>query len=185
MANESFSEARLLLTRSNRSAKVGEMAEKTRYFLALSDFYSQDYEFSGIQLKSLGRQYTSYYANDALELRLWLQTITSMDSTDQRNVSFPRAMFEELKGNKSKAKDMLWKLPRSKQPFSAYAFVALYSTGAELEEYVAALDAFLANQKNTPLKEQLMWLRAQSAFHISVQDSSLLSSKPCIRITRS
>jgi len=178
IANESFSEARLLLTRSNRSAKVGEMAEKTRYFLALSDFYSQDYEFSGIQLKSLGRQYTSYYANDALELRLWLQTITSMDSTDQRNVSFPRAMFEELKGNKSKAKDMLWEIARDlNNPFSANAFVALYSTGAELEEYVAALDAFLANQKNTPLKEQLMWLRAQSAFHISVQDSSLLSSK--------
>ena len=73
---------------------------------------------------------------------------------------------------------MLWEIARDlNNPFSAYAFVALYSTGAELEEYVAALDAFLANQKNTPLKEQLMWLRAQSAFHISVQDSSLLSSK--------
>ena len=41
IANESFTEARLLLTRSNRSAKVGEMAEKTRYYLALSDFYSK------------------------------------------------------------------------------------------------------------------------------------------------
>ncbi len=177
MANESFTEARLLLTRSNRSAKAGEMAEKTRYFLALSDFYSGDYEFSAIQLKSLGRQYTSYYANDALELRLWLQTINAMDSTAQLNVAFPRAMLEELKGNNTKAEVALWEIARSEtNPFSGYAFVVLYSLGANLEEYVTALDNYLVNQQNTPLREQLMWLRAQAAFHLNAQDSSLLSS---------
>lgn len=177
ITNESFTEARLLLTRSNRSAKVGEMAEKTRYYLALSDFYSQDYEFSGIQLKSLGRQYTSYYANNALELRLWLQTITAMDSTAQFNVSFPKAMLEELKGNNTKAKAMLWEIARNQSnPFSGYAFKILYSLGADLEEYVTALNDYLVNEKSTPLRENLMWLRAQAAFYFSAQDSSSLSS---------
>lgn len=178
ITNESFSEARLLLTRSNRSAKVGEMAEKTRYYLALSDFYSRDYEFSGIQLKSLGRQYTSYYANNALELRLWLQTIKAMDSTAQFNVTFPKAMLEELKGNNTKAKAMLWEIARNQSnPFSGYAFKILYSLGADLEEYITALNDYLVNEKSTPLRENLMWLRAQAAFYFSAQDSSSLSSE--------
>ena len=178
ITNESFTEARLLLTRSNRSAKVGEMAEKTRYYLALSDFYSRDYEFSGIQLKSLGRQYTSYYANNALELRLWLQTITAMDSTAQFNVTFPKAMLEELKGNNTKAKAMLWEIARNQSnPFSGYAFKILYSLGADLEEYITALNDYLVNEKSTPLRENLMWLRAQAAFYFSAQDSSSLSSE--------
>jgi hypothetical protein len=177
MANESFTEARLLLTRSNRSAKAGEMAEKTRYFLALSDFYSGDYEFSAIQLKSLGRQYTSYYANDALELRLWLQAINAMDSTAQVHVAFPRAMLEELKGNNTKAEAMLWEIARNQSnPFSGYSYVVLYSLGADLEEYVTSLDKYLVDQKNTPLREQLMWLRAQAALHLNAQDSSSVSS---------
>ena len=178
IANESFTEARLLLTRSNRSAKVGEMAEKTRYYLALSDFYSKDYEFSSIQLKSLGRQYTSYYANNALELRLWLQTITAMDSTAQFNVTFPKAMLEELKGNNTKAKAMLWEIARNQSnPFSGYAFKILYSLGADLEEYITALNDYLVNEKSTPLRENLMWLRAQAAFYFSAQDYSSLSSE--------
>ena len=178
ITNESFTEARLLLTRSNRSAKVGEMAEKTRYYLALSDFYSRDYEFSNIQLKSLGRQYTSYYANNALELRLWLQTIKAMDSTAQFNVTFPKAMLEELKGNNTKAKAMLWEIARNQSnPFSGYAFKILYSLGADLEEYITALNDYLVNEKSTPLRENLMWLRAQAAFYFSAQDSSSLSSE--------
>ncbi len=177
MANESFTEARLLLTRSNRSAKAGEMAEKTRYFLALADFYSADYEFSAIQLKSLGRQYTSYYANDALELRLWLQAINAMDSTAQVNVAFPKVMLEELKGNITKAEAMLWDIARNQSnPFSDYSFVELYSLGANLEEYVTSLDKYLVDQKNTPLREKLMWLRAQAALHLNTQDSSSVSS---------
>lgn len=178
ITNESFTEARLLLTRSNRSAKVGEMAEKTRYYLALSDFYSQDYEFSSLQLKSLGRQYTSYYANNALELRLWLQTITALDSTAQFNVTFPKAMLEELKGNKATAKAMLWEIARNhRNPFSGYAFKVLYSLGADLEDYITALNVYLVNQKSTSLRENLMWLRAQAAFYLSKQDSSSLSSE--------
>lgn len=177
IANESFTEARLLLTRSNRSAKAGEMAEKTRYFLALSDFYSGDYEFSAIQLKSLGRQYTSYYANDALELRLWLQAINAIDSTAQVNIAFPRAMLEELKGNHTKAEAMLWEIALNQSnPFSDYSFVVLYSLGANLEEYVTSLDKHLVDQKNTPLREQLMWLRAQAALHLNAQDSSTVNS---------
>jgi len=64
--------ARVSLTRANREARTGELAEKTRYFLALNDFYSGDFEFSTIQMRALERLTTSYYANDALKLRVWM-----------------------------------------------------------------------------------------------------------------
>jgi len=51
-----FNDARILLTRANTEARIGDVAEKTRYFLALTDFYSKDYEFAGIQLKALERR---------------------------------------------------------------------------------------------------------------------------------
>ena len=46
-----------------------------------------------------------------------------MDSTAQFNVAFPKAMLEELKGNNTKAKTMLWEVARNQSnPFSGYAF---------------------------------------------------------------
>src|SRR5690606_5847661 len=81
IAKQEFPLARVSLTKANKLANIGELAEKTRYFLALTDFYAGDYEFAEIQLKALGRQNTSFYANDALELRLWLQEGNIGDST--------------------------------------------------------------------------------------------------------
>ncbi|HBQ61465.1 MAG TPA: hypothetical protein DD671_18125, partial [Balneolaceae bacterium] len=43
LAKKEFSEARIQLTRANKIADIGDMAEKTRYFLALTDFYAGDY----------------------------------------------------------------------------------------------------------------------------------------------
>jgi hypothetical protein len=100
-----------------------------------------------------------------------------MDSTAQVHVAFPRAMLEELKGNNTKAEAMLWEIARNQSnPFSGYSYVVLYSLGAVLEEYVTSLDKYLVDQKNTPLREQLMWLRAQAALHLNAQDSSSVSS---------
>ena len=78
-----------------------------------------------------------------------------MDSTAQFNVTFPKAMLEELKGNNTKAKTMLWEIARNQSnPFSGYAFKILYSLGADLEEYITALNDYLVNEKSTPLREK-------------------------------
>jgi tetratricopeptide (TPR) repeat protein len=73
MFNGSHAMARVHLTRANRNAGTGEWAERSRYFLALNDFYTGDFEFASIQMRPLERLTTSYYANDALRLRLWMQ----------------------------------------------------------------------------------------------------------------
>lgn len=85
--------ARVSLTRANREARTGELAEKTRYFLALNDFYAGDFEFSSIQMRALERLTTSYYANDALKLRVWMTEGMKKDSISSELKSFAKASY--------------------------------------------------------------------------------------------
>src|SRR5690625_5974824 len=62
-----FPLARQLLTRADRSADDSNLSEKARYYLALSDLFAGDYEFAEIQLRSLEKRSTSYYANEAIK----------------------------------------------------------------------------------------------------------------------
>jgi tetratricopeptide (TPR) repeat protein len=68
-----FSMARVSFTRSNRIAGSGEIADKSRYYLGLGDFYNGDFTYARIQLRSLERHSHSWYANNALELRYMIQ----------------------------------------------------------------------------------------------------------------
>ncbi|MEX1062957.1 MAG: tetratricopeptide repeat protein, partial [Balneolaceae bacterium] len=71
--NRSYSEARQAFTRANREAGEALPAEKSRYFLSLTDFFSGDFEFALLQLGELERRNGSYFANDGLKLRMWIQ----------------------------------------------------------------------------------------------------------------
>lgn len=102
ISKREFPQARIQLTRSNKMAEIGQVAEKTRYFLALTDFYAGDFEFATIQLKSLGRNNTSYYANDAIQLRLWLQDGLSTDSTGSNLSTFSNAVFLKTMGRQNR-----------------------------------------------------------------------------------
>ncbi|MFN1834326.1 tetratricopeptide repeat protein [Balneola sp. MJW-20] len=104
IAKKEFPQARIALTKANKMENIGDLAQKTRYFLALSDFFAGDYEFAKIQLKSLGRQNTSYYANDALQLRLWIQKGLSSDSTGTILDTFSNAYYLTQTGQKDSAK---------------------------------------------------------------------------------
>jgi len=68
-----FSMARVSFTRSNRIADGGEIADKSRYYLGLGDFYNGDFTYARMQLRSLERQSYSWYANNALQLRFIIQ----------------------------------------------------------------------------------------------------------------
>jgi tetratricopeptide (TPR) repeat protein len=73
--------ARQQLTRADKSTDDSNLSEKARYYLSLSDFYSGDYEFAQIQLKSLSRRYTSYYANNAIKIEMWINQGLRADSS--------------------------------------------------------------------------------------------------------
>src|SRR5690625_5735050 len=88
-----FPLARQLLTRADRSADDSNLSEKARYYLALSDLFAGDYEFAEIQLRSLEKRSTSYYANEAIKMRMWISSGLRADSTGGYLEGVSRGLF--------------------------------------------------------------------------------------------
>lgn len=187
LAKNEYTLARIELTRSNRLAGTGELAEKSRYFLALTDFYSGDFEFAKIQLKTLGRRNTSYYANDALQLRLWLQEGTNIDTTNIEMTLFAEGI-KELRTNPYDFNDNIL-LDYIKQfPNTLFKDDVLLALGEFTDgtnpRYVAYLNEFLNSDFPSPIKEDLLWLRALKAddyggYPVSDESTSNIESAIC------
>lgn len=163
MFDERFNEARILLTRANTEARIGDVAEKTRYFLALTDFFSKDYEFAGIQLKALERQNASLYANDALQLRLWIMDGRNKDSTTTQIDLFSSAMLAWVKNDMAKAAELSKEIiiDHAKHPLTDDALMLLSKT-MRYENPLDALtliDDHIRTASGQALTEQLLWER--------------------------
>tara|TARA_R110000868_G_scaffold378658_6_gene644199 strand:+ start:1856 stop:3751 length:1896 start_codon:yes stop_codon:yes gene_type:complete len=180
LAQQEYTSARIAFTRSNKKAGVGEIAEKTRYFLALTDFYAGDFEFAKIQLKTLGRQNTSFYANDALELRLWVQEGLSADTTGESLKDFANAHFQLSVGENKKAKEHLLAIANSESPtpFKDDAYIMLTKVAdINSTEYLSSISTFLESSSSLSLKERLLWERAKAsdeAYNTILNHSNLL-----------
>lgn len=170
LANKEYTQARIYFTRSNKKAETGNLAEKTRYFLALTDFYSGDFEFAKIQLKSLGRRNTSYYANDALELRLWLQQGLQIDSSATQLKEFAEAVFQNNNGYEYESAELFLAMLDNPQFGALRDDILLFivkSSGINPYLKFTKLDAFLTEQNQTPVRERLMWEKAKLSEQIS------------------
>ncbi len=188
LAEKQFTEARIALTKSNKLAGIGELAEKTRYFLALGDFFNGDYEFATIQLKSLGRQNTSYYANDALELRLWIQEGLNSDSTGKILDPFADAIFDSKVGNeKTSGEKLLAFIDNSDAtPLHDNALLLIAKNPSVPETLVLDLsEQFLSSNSFTSKKEHLMWQRAKFALDTYQKDLNDPNYEPEVKITKS
>tara|TARA_R110002124_G_scaffold252177_3_gene417431 strand:+ start:14090 stop:15913 length:1824 start_codon:yes stop_codon:yes gene_type:complete len=186
ITKKEYAQARISLTKSNKLADIGELAEKTRYFLALTDFFSSDYEFATIQLKTLGRQNTSYYANNALELRLWIQEGLNADTTGSNLGSFSDAYFETLIGNDEAAKAKFLSFITENPGTPLYDDVVLQlsknpvftaTSSYELTNDLLARNGVVSN------RERLMWERAKFADQAWVKIQSDPDYKPGTQIT--
>ncbi|MEX2396988.1 MAG: tetratricopeptide repeat protein, partial [Balneolales bacterium] len=108
LLNSDYTQARIAFTQSNRAVRIGSLADKTRYYLALTDFFSSDYDFSQIQMRALERQNTSFFANNALRLRLWIQEGINADSTTTELDAFSKAQYHyQITGQTDKAIEIL------------------------------------------------------------------------------
>lgn len=180
LAQQEYTSARIAFTRSNKKAEVGEIAEKTRYFLALTDFYAGDFEFAKIQLKTLGRQNTSFYANDALELRLWVQEGLAADTTGEMLKQFANAHYQLSIGENEMANQFLVEIAHSEtnSPFKDDAYILLTKVANKMTgEFVSDISDFLASNPYLSLKERLLWEKAKAtdeAYLISLESSAKL-----------
>lgn len=164
---QDYAQARVALTESNKQAGSDEMKEKTRYFLALTDFFSGDYEFAELQLGALERQTVSFFANDALQLRIWIQKGMAADSTGQMLKPFASAVEQFELGRYKEADEMLQ--PVLAEPYHPLAEEALMQLSRNITPQHAASTYGALNQHlekftgASGLRERLLWERAHIA----------------------
>lgn len=179
LAENEYLRARIEFTRSNRLAGTGELAEKTRYFLALADFYSGDYEFAKIQLKTLSRKNTSFYANEALKLRLWLQEGTTIDTSGKQIQIFADGI-KQLNTNPIKFDDTIFLDFLDNHPNTKYEDDVLVAVAMQFDQlsprFMSYLNKFLDSNSPSPLRENLLWLRANK-YEYASQSGALNTMK--------
>jgi tetratricopeptide (TPR) repeat protein len=167
MFNRNHAMARVHLTRANRNAGTGDWAERSRYFLALNDFYTGDFEFASIQMRPLERLTTSYYANDALRLRLWMQEgRNDGEPTDELRIfANARILFDT--GSLAEAVEVLAPLitADSNRPMQGEALLmaADYLRRVDPTLTWAMLDKAIKQGQSGPQYERLLWERARIA----------------------
>ncbi len=172
--NSNFDRARIFFTRANKAAESDDLNQKTRYFLALTDFYAGDFEYARIQLKALEKQSSSYFANDALQLRMWIQGGMQKDSATAELHDFADAVHSLEHGRMQKALSKLgsWLKNGSDNPLidDAVLVLAKHSTTSMVPSIYTLLDRIINSGRNTPLLERLMWERARMAEQIVVDN---------------
>jgi tetratricopeptide (TPR) repeat protein len=158
-----FTRARQALTRADRQSDETNLSEKARYFLSLSDFFSEDYEFAEVQLKSMERRTSSYYANDAIKLRMWIKNGMRADTTGQVLDAVSRSMYQLHTGNYERALTVAEPLLATSGNTFADDLVLEFSTRLP-KTYDAVLlkllNHVIEGQPTSPVRERLLWDRA-------------------------
>ncbi len=167
MFNQDFDRARISLSRANRAAGTGEMAERSRYFLVLNDFYAGQFDFARLQMRSLQRQTTSFYANDALRLRALLQDGIQRDSTTAEIGMLSKAMFHYDSAEYKESLERLMHFITSEQKVPLQSEALLLSTRI-LKKYdvklaYTSLDRFISKVGQSSQLERMYWERARLA----------------------
>jgi tetratricopeptide (TPR) repeat protein len=176
MIQGSHGMARINFTRANRLARTGEMAEKTRYYLALNDFYAGDFEFSSIQMRALERLNTSFYANDALKLRVWMREGVQQDIPTEELRQFSKAKYLFDTHKKSEALSLLFSLITGPDgtPLKGESVLMIsdYLKSGNTELIFDLLTITLKSYQG-PLAERLNWEKVRLADGIYSNEISL------------
>lgn len=176
MIQGSHGMARINFTRANRLARTGEMAEKTRYYLALNDFYAGDFEFSSIQMRALERLNTSFYANDALKLRVWMREGVQQEIPTEELRQFSKAKYLFDTHKKSEALSLLFSLITGPDgtPLKSESVLMIsdYLKSGNTELIFDLLTITLKSYQG-PLAERLNWEKVRLADGIYSNEISL------------
>ncbi|HBQ61466.1 MAG TPA: hypothetical protein DD671_18130, partial [Balneolaceae bacterium] len=126
----------------------------------------------------------SYYANDALELRLWLQQGTSADSTGALLDGFSSAVFNARNGKPGESAAQFFTMIGNPdlQALKDNAILFLVeSRYVTLQDKYTHLHTYLASNPITPMKEKLLWEKAKlSELMTSSANVNTCSASECV-----
>ena len=165
--NRQYTEARQALTRANRNAEESELAEKSRYFLSLTDFFSGDFEYATLQLRSLERRNVSYYANDALKLRMWIQEGSRSDTTGTTLTQYAEIINTLYHGEINRALDKFVSFMNQSGSGLVHNGLVEISSQSDLRHvpvlYRIVKSVNESGSHQSPLRERLLWEQATMA----------------------
>ena len=177
----SFTSARQALTRADRATQNSNLSEQSRYYLSLSDFFAGDFEFADIQLKSLERRHSSFYANDAVKLRMWIKNGQRADTTGSVLKAIGEGLFLAHTGNYEDALKIFEPiLLNSSNPFADELTVEL--SRILPSEYnmlkLMLLERQIENRSQSPQRERMMWDFASLAEEMLEHDGFEMPRRP-------
>jgi len=164
--NSDYTTARQALTRADRATEESNLSEKARYYLSMSDFFAGDFEFAEIQLSSLERRTTSFFANNAIQLGMWIQNGMRMDSTAADLKEFSDVLEKLHTGRYNGAVEAAGSLlDQPTHPFSDDIILQFTNElPMRFQPYVLSkLQEQVNGNSQSPLRERLMWERAEIA----------------------
>src|SRR6056297_57974 len=164
--NQNYTVARQALTRADKATEDSNLSEKARYYLSLSDFFAGDFEFAEVQLSSLQRRKTSYFANNAIQLGMWIKDGIRVDSTGATLKEFSNALQLLHTGKYEEAAEASRAL--LEQPSHPFSDDIILQFSNELpvrfQPYILTrLSEQIESNRQSPLRERLMWERAEIA----------------------
>lgn len=180
--DSSWSEARQAFTRAAKTAAGSPLAERARYHVALTDFLSGDFEYALLQLRQLERENSSFWANDALRLRMWIQEGIRADTSGGLLREFATLLETLRDGKYRQAWIILLEMGGTAGASSAPRFTAGTPTTPLFDDALLQLlpagtsaDAPLLysllvqvnrTRKDSPLRERLLWEEATLAYRL-------------------
>src|SRR6056297_1378887 len=179
--NQNYTVARQALPRADKATEDSNLSEKARYYLSLSDFFAGDFEFAEVQLSSLQRRKTSYFANNAIQLGMWIKNGLRMDSTAADLKEFSNSLRLLHTGNYENAiEEAATLLENSSHPFSD-DMVLQFTNELPVcfQPYILTrLEDQVNSNKQSPLRERLMWERAEIADQLLRASENHSSASP-------
>lgn len=161
--DENFLRARQALTRADRATDASNLSERSRYYLSLSDFFAGDFEFAEIQLQSLERRHTSFYANDAIKLRMWIKNGLRADTTGATLQAIGSGLYAIHKGAYEEAPPHFESILSDPGHFFSDDLAVEISTllPDDFDHLkLQLLERQIEAQPHSPLLERMMWDRA-------------------------
>lgn len=158
--------ARQRLTRADRLTQDANLSEKVRFYLSLADLFAGDNDFAVIQLASLQRRSSSWYANEAIVLEQWIQSGLRADSTGSQLLDFTRLYRQLLQGDYKEAlKDANWITDHPDHAFAGHASIQLarYLPSSYAQEVLLLIRQIEPQFESKPIHERLLWEQAKAA----------------------
>ncbi|MFV1979525.1 MAG: tetratricopeptide repeat protein [Rhodothermia bacterium] len=162
LLRDDLTQARLAFSRLENELRIGELAEKSRFELALISFYEGHFESALAFADALDQNTSTDIANDAIELKVLLQENRGPDSLDTPLRKYARAQLFHRQRRFQEALSLLVPLLLSYQSHALCDEIRFWRASnlrelARFEEAISAFSEIVAENRESYLADRSLF----------------------------